>query len=173
MFIGWYQVWRFIIRLYILPPGHWTCWFVCISNFTESIQSCSHFGALKSPYTLPSLSYQVLIFIWVKWSIWGLSALPKDTTSKQGPNIESGETWYFSENLAPSGIRNRTAGPEMDKAPRSSYCVIVRNNRLCVPVKRHFGLLCHVPISLLFWPYDWEQLLQFIWRWICWCHLYV
>ena len=102
-FIVWYQVWRPIIRLYILPPGHLTCSFVCHFNSTESIQSCSRFGALNLSYTLPYLSYQVLIFTWVKWSIWGWSALPKDTTSQQCPKIERGETWYFSVNSAPSG----------------------------------------------------------------------
>ena len=45
--------------IYILPLGHWTCSFVCHFNSTESIQSCSRFGALNSSYTLPSLSYQV------------------------------------------------------------------------------------------------------------------
>ena len=29
------------------------------------------------------------------------------------PKIERGETWYFSGNSAPSGIRNRTAGSDM------------------------------------------------------------
>ena len=96
-----------------LPPGHWTCSFMCHLNSTESIQSCSRLCALNLSYTLPTLSYQVLIFTWVKWSIWGLSALPKDTTSKQCPNIERGETWYFSENPASSGIRNRTAGSDI------------------------------------------------------------
>ena len=109
---------------YILSTGHWTCSFVCHLNSTESIQSCSHFGALNLSYTLPSLSYQVLIFTWVKWSIWGLSVLPKDTTSKQCPNIERGETWYFYENPAPSGIRNRTAGSDIDRAPRSNHCAM-------------------------------------------------
>ena len=36
--------------------------FACHFNSTESIQSCSHFGALNLWYTLPSLSYQVIIF---------------------------------------------------------------------------------------------------------------
>ena len=93
---------------------------MCHVNSTESKQSCRHFGALNLSYTLPFLFYQVLIFTWVKWSIWGLSALPKDTTSKQCPNIERAETWYFSENPAPSGIRNRTAGSDIGKAPRSN-----------------------------------------------------
>ena len=53
------DIWRPIIRLSILPPGHWTCSFVCHFNFTESIQSCSRFGAINLSYTLPSLSYQV------------------------------------------------------------------------------------------------------------------
>ena len=81
-FIVWYQVWRPIIRLHILPPGHWTCLFICYFNCTKF---CSHFGTLNLSYTLPSLSYQVLIFTWVKWNIWGWSALPKDTTLKQCP----------------------------------------------------------------------------------------
>ena len=78
---------------YILPPRHWTRLFVCHFNSTGSIQSCSHFGALNLSYTLPSLSYQLLILTWVKWSIWGWSALPKDTTLKQCPKIER----YFRE----------------------------------------------------------------------------
>ena len=60
----------------------------------------------------------------VKWSIWGLSALPKDTTSKEWPNIERGETRFFSENPAPNGIQNRKAGSDIDKAPRSSHCAM-------------------------------------------------
>ena len=79
-----------------LSPGHWTCSLVCHLNSTESIQTCSHFDALYLSYTLPSLSYHVLIFTGVKWSIWGLGALSKNSTSKQCPNIESDrETWYF------------------------------------------------------------------------------
>ena len=89
-----------------------------------SIQSCSRFGALNLSYTLPSLSYQVLIFTWVKWSIWGWSVLPKDTPSYPCPKIERGETWYFSENPAPSGIRNRTVGSDIGRAPRSNHCAI-------------------------------------------------
>ena len=134
-FIVWYQVWRPIIRLYTLPSGHWTCSFVCHFNFTESIQFCSHFGALNLLYTLPSLSYQVLIFFWVTWSIWGWSALPKDTTLKQCPKIERGETLYFSENPAPSGIRNRTAGSDIDRA-WSNHCAM-----LALPAS--FEYLCY------------------------------
>ena len=108
---------------------------------TRSIQ-CSHFGALNLSYTLPSLSCQVtlpsqvrpttsltgwmkmyqvglLIFPWVKWNIWAISALPTDTTSEQCPNIERGETWYFSENPAASRIRHRTVVSDIGKAPRS------------------------------------------------------
>ena len=125
IYIVWYQV--FHPTFYILPPGYWTCSFVCNINSTESIQSCSHFGALNLSYRLPSLSYQVLIFTWVKWSMWGLSALPNETTSKQCPNIERGETWYFSENPAPSEIRNRMAGSDIDRAARSNHCVVSRS----------------------------------------------
>ena len=114
MFIAWYQV--FHPTFTCLSLGDRTCSFVCHLNSTESIQSCSHFGA---SYTLPSLSYQVLIFTWVKWT-----DLPKDTTSKQCPNIERRETLYFSQNPAPSRIRNRTAGSDIDKAQRSNHCAM-------------------------------------------------
>ena len=96
------------------------------------IQSCSHFGALNLSHTLPSLSYQVLIFTWVKWSIWGWSALSKDTTSSQCPKIERGETWYFSENPAPSGIRNRTPGSDIGEAQRSNKEVIWTSSVLTI-----------------------------------------
>ena len=100
---------------HLYPPGHWTCSFVCHFNSTEGIQSWSHFGALNLLYTLSSLSFQLLIFeSSVKWSIWGLSALSKDTTSKQCPNIERGDAWYFSKNPVPSRIWNRTAGSCFD-----------------------------------------------------------
>ena len=46
-FIVWYQVWRFIIQLYILHCGNWPCSFMCHFNSTESIPSHSHFGALN------------------------------------------------------------------------------------------------------------------------------
>ena len=92
--------------LYIFTPWSLDLFIRVLS--TESIQSCSHLGALNLSYTLPSLSYQVLIFTWVKWSIWGLTALPKYTTSKQCANICRGEILYFFENPAPSGIQNRT-----------------------------------------------------------------
>ena len=42
-----------------------------------SIQSCSHFGALNLSYTLPHLSCQVFIFIWVKWNIQGEVPCPR------------------------------------------------------------------------------------------------
>ena len=47
--------------------------------------------------------------------------MPKDTTPRQCLNIERGETLYFSENPIPSGIRNRTAGSDIGKAPRDCY----------------------------------------------------
>ena len=52
----------------------------------------------------------------------------KDTTSKQCPNIERRETWYFSENPAPSGARNRTAGSDISKVPRSNHCAMSLSN---------------------------------------------
>ena len=53
--------------------------------------------------------------------------MPKDKTSKQCPNIERGETLYFSENPAPSETRNHTAGSDIDKAARSNHCVVSRS----------------------------------------------
>ena len=137
-FIVWYQGWRPFIRLYILPPGHWTCSFVCHFNSTESIQPCSHFGAFNLSYTLPSLSYLVLIFTWVKWSIWGWSAFPKGTTLKQCPKIERGETWFFSENPARSRIRNRAAGSNIVKASRSNHCA------MSLSMKIYISLFCNI-----------------------------
>ena len=55
-------------------------------------------------YTLLSLSHQVLIYTRVKWSIWGQSVMPKDTTSKQCPNIERGEISYFLKMLHQAGF---------------------------------------------------------------------
>ena len=59
--------------------------------------------------------------------MWRLSALPKDTTSKQCPDIERGEACYFSENPAPSEIRNCMAGSDIDRAARSNHCVVSRS----------------------------------------------
>ena len=111
---------------------------LCHFNSTESIQSCSHFGALNLSYTLPSLSYLVLIFTSVKWSIWGWSALPKDTTSKQCPKIERGETWFFSENPATSRIRNRAAGSNIVKASSSNHCA------MSLSMKIYISLFCNI-----------------------------
>ena len=106
------------LHFYPLVPGPVYLW------ATGSIQSCSHSGALNLSYTLPSLSNPVLIFTWVKWSIWGWSTLSNDTTSKQCSKIEREETWYFSDNTAPSGFRNRTTGSDIGKAPRSNHCAM-------------------------------------------------
>ena len=38
--------------------------------------------------------------------------------------VERGEILYFSENPAPSGIRNRTAGSNIGRAPRSNHCAM-------------------------------------------------
>ena len=83
---------------------------MCHFNSTVSIQSCSHFGELNLSYTLPSLSYKVLIFTWVKWSIWGWSTSSKDTTLKQRPEIERGRTWYCAKDLIRISISWVSAG---------------------------------------------------------------
>ena len=38
--------------------------------------------------------------------------------------IERGQTLYFFENPAPSGTRNRTAGSDIGRAPRSNHCAM-------------------------------------------------
>ena len=38
--------------------------------------------------------------------------------------IERGETWYFSENSAPSGIRNHMTSSDIGRAPRSNHCAM-------------------------------------------------
>ena len=59
----------------------------------------------------------VLIFTWVKWSIWGLSALPMDTTSKQWPNI-SLKTLHQAE------FETARQASDIDNAPRSNHCAM-------------------------------------------------
>ena len=59
---------------------------LCPTKYSFSPESseafCSRFGASNLSYTLPSLSYQVLIFTPVKWSIWGqghnILTMPQD-----------------------------------------------------------------------------------------------
>ena len=43
-----------------------------------------------------------------------VKCLAQDTPSKQCPKFKRGETWYFSENPAPSGIWTRSAGSDID-----------------------------------------------------------
>ena len=121
-FIVWYQVWKPIIRLYILPPGHLTCSFVC------------HF---HGEHTVLQPSWRIELIVHIAISVLPgthfhlsqvkhlrVKCLAQNTTSWQCPQIERGETWYFSENPAPSGIRNRTAGSDIGRAPRSNHCAM-------------------------------------------------
>ena len=97
-------------------PGHCTDSFVFHFNFTESI----HFGALNFAISvLPGthLHLSQVKHVRVKYLT-------------QGHNIETmsryweGGKWYFSENPAPSGVRNRKAGSDnhIGKAPRPNHC---------------------------------------------------
>ena len=67
------------------PTLHLTPWsldlYICVPFQLHGEYTVLQSGALNLSYTLPSPSYQLLIFTWVKWSIWGWSGLPKDTTS--------------------------------------------------------------------------------------------
>ena len=45
-------------------------------------------------------------------------------SSKQCPKVERRETLYFSKNPAPSGVRKRTTGSDIGKAPRSDHCAM-------------------------------------------------
>ena len=108
-FIVWYQIWRLISGLYNPPPplDPWTCSFVCCFNCTDSIQSCSHFGVLNLSYTLPSLSYHLLIHasfnsvkhVKVKYFSRG-HKLWNNVAALRGER----ETLHLSENLPQSGI---------------------------------------------------------------------
>ena len=91
-----------------LSPGHWTCSFVCHFNATESIQSCSHFGALNLSYILPSLSYQVFIYT--------------STEACEGKVLISRgeETCYLSENLEPTQ-QTRDIDPMLDQCWSTVY----------------------------------------------------
>ena len=100
------QVWRPIL----LHPGRWTCSFMCHFNSLGSIQSCSRFGALNLSYTLQSLSYQVLFSPESSEAFEGEVSCPRTQQLNNDPRLRGGETWYFSENPAPSGIRKRTLG---------------------------------------------------------------
>ena len=66
VFIVWYNVWRPIIRLYILPPGHWTCLFVCHFNSTGGIPKLSplHYETSR---TMP-VSAHIAVISCVIWS---------------------------------------------------------------------------------------------------------
>ena len=46
-FIVWYKIWRPITKLYILTPWSLDVFIRVPHNSTESIQSCSHFGAFN------------------------------------------------------------------------------------------------------------------------------
>ena len=82
-FIVWYQVWGYIIRLYILPPWSLVLLIRAAFQFYGEHEVLRQFRRHEFfvHIVIPVL-YQVLIFTWVKWSIWGWSALPKDTISQ-------------------------------------------------------------------------------------------
>ena len=85
-----------------LPPGHWFV-FKLHFNSTQSMQSCSHCGALNLSYKHCRLCPIRHVSLTPESSEACESNVPcrKDTTSKQCPNIERG---YFFENPAPSGV---------------------------------------------------------------------
>ena len=49
---------------------------------------------------------------------------PRTQSSKQCSKVERRETLYFSKNPAPSGVRKRTTGSDIGKAPRSNHCAM-------------------------------------------------
>ena len=108
-----------LLHFHPLVPA-WTCSFLCHFNSTESIQSCSHFSALNLSYTLPSLSYQVLIFSEVKH--FRIKCLA------QGHSIETMSQYWERRNMIclpiflPSRIWNSTVGNSIDKALHSNHC---------------------------------------------------
>ena len=111
-----YQVGRLISQLYILPPGHWTCPFVCHFNSTESILSCGYLGALNFFVHISVLQYTHLHLSQVKHVRLKCFA--------QYPNIDRGDTLYLSENPARSGVRKRMAGSDIDIETHSNHCAM-------------------------------------------------
>ena len=99
---------------------------MCHFISAQSIQSCSHFDALNLLYT--SLSCQVSFSPESSKAFGGEVHRPR-TQHKQCPKMESGETWYFTGNSAPSGVRNRTTGSDIGKAPHSNHCATSLSNR--------------------------------------------
>ena len=115
-FIVWYQVWSAIIRLYILPPGHWTCSIVCHFNFMESPAAVSahwtyriHCHLCSTRYSFTPVSSKALE---------GEVPFPRTQYQNNVP-IELGVTWHLSENPVQSRVGNCTAGSDIGKGQRS------------------------------------------------------
>ena len=111
-FIVWYhQVWRPIIRLYIFTPWSLDLFFLVLFqlHIEHTVLQQIRLIELIVHIVISVLRFKIFLCDVLKWSIWGGSALPKDTTSQQCLKIEKGETWYFSENPASIRTRIRTA----------------------------------------------------------------
>ena len=130
-FIVRYQVWRPIIGLYILPSGHWTCWFMCHFNSPGAYSPAAvsvhwtyrtHCHLFLTRYSFSPESSE---------AFGGEMSCPRTHHLNNGSKMERGETWYFSENPASSGIRNRTAGSDIGRAPRSNHCAMSLSSTKC------------------------------------------
>ena len=116
---------RLASRLYNSLPDHRTCSFVCHLNYTECLQSWSHFGTLNLSYTLPSLSYQVLIYASAKWNIKGKVSCQRDTnieTMSQRCEEREKHSITFFWKPASSGYWTSMTGSGNCKAIRSNHC---------------------------------------------------
>ena len=79
------------VRCTHITPGHWTCSFMYHFNtLFGAYSTCSHFGARNYSHTLPSLSYQVLIYTRVNEACEGKVPCPR-TQHRNNVPILTGE----------------------------------------------------------------------------------
>ena len=116
-------------------------------NSTESIQSCSRFGALSLSYTLPSLSYQVLIEV----------SCPRTQHLNNVPRLRGGGEHDFSLKILHQAgfeiVRQAATSaerysltiapcPSLKEAVRG-VTLLYKNNRTQLPNKyKHFYNIC-------------------------------
>ena len=112
------------------------------------LQSCNHLGALNLSHTLPSLSYKVLIFTWVKSSIWEWSALLKDTTSNNVPRLREEKHNITLKILQQAGLK--TARQAATSAERHALLIAPRPTLVTKHMSAHHLQYEFLPKFFLF-----------------------
>ena len=137
-FIVWYQVWTHIIRFYTLVTGPAHSCAISTPQRAYSPAAVSAHWTYRTHCHL-CLSDQVLNFTWVKWSIWGWSALPKDTKSLRGEKI-------LHQGERDSKLHCRQRHRLIGRAPRSNYCAMslsIIGRLFC-----NLGSLCYLYLDI-------------------------